>query len=201
MEAVWSGFQPQLWRNGIIFNPQVTQMSKIWGQLGLYNGIMVLPYVCETAWQQLKHVVYVCYGCGNQSSVDISLNHDVMASFPLSKNPKVQNMGPTWLVLWYKGAPICPWDSKTIPQTHVICLIWIWETLWGGCQPQPSCNGIIFTPQVTQIPKYGATFAGITIQGCIHMPLRQHTHGSNTLYMSYMDVGSSLRWISDSTMM
>ncbi len=32
-----------------------------------------------------------------------------------------------------------------------------------------------------------------------HMPLRQHTNGSNTLYMSNEDVGSSLRWISAST--
>jgi hypothetical protein len=33
------------------------------------------------------------------------------------------------------------------------------------------------------------------------MPLRQHTNDSSTLYMSNMDVGTSLRWISASTMM
>ena len=31
--------------------------------------------------------------------------------------------------------------------------------------------------------------------------MRQHTNGSNTFYMSNMDVWISLRWISDSTMM
>ena len=34
-----------------------------------------------------------------------------------------------------------------------------------------------------------------------HMPLRQHTNDSNTLYMPNMDVGSNQRWISESTIM
>ncbi len=29
----------------------------------------------------------------------------------------------------------------------------MWEAVWGGCQPQPSHNDIILTPQVTQNPK------------------------------------------------
>ncbi len=50
-------------------------------------------------------------------------------------------------------------------------------------------------------PKSGANLAGATVEGCTHMPSRQHTSGSNSLYMSNMDVWSGLRWISASTMM
>ncbi len=59
--------------------------SQIWGQLGRCNGIRVQPYALEIAYQWLKHFVYVYYGCMNQSEVDISLKHDVMASFSLLK--------------------------------------------------------------------------------------------------------------------
>ncbi len=34
-----------------------------------------------------KHFIYVYYGCTKWSEVDISLNHDIMASFPLHKWP------------------------------------------------------------------------------------------------------------------
>ncbi len=59
--------------------------SQMWGQLGRCNGIRVEPYALETAYPWLKHFVHVYYGCMKQSEVDISLNHDVMASFPLLK--------------------------------------------------------------------------------------------------------------------
>jgi hypothetical protein len=58
---------------------------QIWGQLGRLNSIRVHPYALETAYQWLKHFVYVYYGCMKQSEVDISLKHDTMASFPLLK--------------------------------------------------------------------------------------------------------------------
>ncbi len=80
-EVVWGGCQPQPWRYGIISNPQVTLSLQILGQPGHCNGIRVHPYALETAHQRLKHVAYVCYGCLKQSEVDLSLNHDVMASF------------------------------------------------------------------------------------------------------------------------
>ena len=52
--------------------------SQIWGQLGRCNGIRVQPYAPETAYQCLKHFVYVLYGCMKRSEVDISLKHDIM---------------------------------------------------------------------------------------------------------------------------
>ena len=38
------------------------------------------------------------------------------------------------------------------------------------------------------------------VWGCTHMPSRQHTNNSNTLYMSNVEVGSGLRWIFASNM-
>ncbi len=54
-----------------------------WGQLGWCNGLRVHPYALETAYKRLKHFAYVYYGCMTWSEVDISLKHDVVASFPL----------------------------------------------------------------------------------------------------------------------
>jgi hypothetical protein len=87
----------------------------------------------------------------------------------------------------------------TQPQTHCMCLVWMWEAVWGGCEPPLWWNGIISTPQVTQDPKSGVNLACVTVLGCTHMLLRQHDNTSNTLYMSNMDVESSLRWMSAST--
>jgi hypothetical protein len=54
-KVVWSGYQPQLWRCGIISTPQVTLTSQIWGKLGRCNRIKVHPYFLETAYQWLEH--------------------------------------------------------------------------------------------------------------------------------------------------
>jgi hypothetical protein len=58
-EVVWGGYQPQPWYYGIIFTPQMTLTTQIWGQLGWCNGIRVQPYARETAYQWLKHFIYV----------------------------------------------------------------------------------------------------------------------------------------------
>ncbi len=58
-EAVWGGYQPQPWYNGIISTPQVTQNSRIEGNLGLCNGMRMHPYALGTAYKYLKHLVYV----------------------------------------------------------------------------------------------------------------------------------------------
>ncbi len=63
----------------------IESTSQIWGQLGRCNRIGVQPYALETAYKWLKNFVYVYYGCMNQSEVDISLKHDIMASFSLLK--------------------------------------------------------------------------------------------------------------------
>ncbi len=58
----------------------------------------IIPYALETAYQWLKHFVYVSYGCMKWSEVDISLKHDVMMMFPSLSDPDFPNQGPTWLV-------------------------------------------------------------------------------------------------------
>ncbi len=85
-EVVLGEYQPQIWHYGIIFIPQVTLTSQIfWGRLGWCHCIRVPPYFLEPAYQWLEHFVYVYYGCMKWFEVDISLNHDVMASFSLHK--------------------------------------------------------------------------------------------------------------------
>jgi hypothetical protein len=44
----------------------------------------VHPHALETAYQYLKHN-FILYWCKKQSEVDVSLNHDVIESFPLHK--------------------------------------------------------------------------------------------------------------------
>jgi hypothetical protein len=62
----------------------MTQKSK--SVANLAGGTMkVLPYASKPAYQYLKHFSHVLYGCGIQSKVDVSLNHDEIASFPLHK--------------------------------------------------------------------------------------------------------------------
>ncbi len=72
--------------------------SQIWGQLCRCNGIRVHPYALGTAYQWLKHFAYVYYGCMKQSEVDISLKHDVVASFPLLRTEQLKKLG-IWLFL------------------------------------------------------------------------------------------------------
>jgi hypothetical protein len=62
----------------------VTLNSQINWELGQYNGISVPPYALETAYQQIKHFVYIYHGCLKWPEVDISLDHD-MTSFPHSQ--------------------------------------------------------------------------------------------------------------------
>ncbi len=54
---------------------------------------MLHPYTCETAYQWLKHFVYVKYGCGKQSEVDVSIYYDEMVSFPFHKVPQNPKSG------------------------------------------------------------------------------------------------------------
>ena len=58
---------------------------QIWVHFGPCNSITVQPYAFETAYQCLKHILYVKYGCMKRSEVGIGLNCDVMMSFSLLK--------------------------------------------------------------------------------------------------------------------
>jgi hypothetical protein len=102
-----------------------------------------------------------------------------------------------------KAATTCLWTAYECAQTLCICSIWMWEAVWGGCQAPSWCNDMILTPQVSEKAKSwcGPTRVGISVSGCYCVPMDSKWMCSNTLYMSNMDVGSSLRWLSASTMM
>ncbi len=152
-EVVWCEYQPQPWCYDIMSTPQVDLYFQIWGQLGRCNGIRVHPYALETAYQWLKLFVYVYHGCMKQSEKDVSLNHDITASFHSTSDPEAPNLGPTWPFKWYKGAPSSPWDSIPKAQTLCICLLWMSEAVWSWYQPQLWLHGFIFTSRVTLSPQ------------------------------------------------
>jgi hypothetical protein len=55
----------------------------------------------------LKQLIDVHYGCGNQSQMVYSLNHDIMASLPLNSHPELPKSDPNSAVQQCKGALIC----------------------------------------------------------------------------------------------
>ncbi len=80
----------------------------------------------------------------------------------------------------------------TVSQGRTICLMSMRKAAWVGCQPQPWHND--------RTLKSDPSSVGITIWDYCHIPMYSISMCSNTLYMSNMDVGSSLRWLSASTM-
>ncbi len=115
-------------------------------------------------------------------------------------DPDFPDPGPIWPVQRYEGANKWPWDNIPMAHTLCICLIWMYEAVWGGYQPHHEVMASFLLHKWPCLPKSGANLAGVTVLGCNHMALRQHTNGSITLNMSKMDVWSGLRWISASSM-
>ncbi len=71
------------------FHPTVTQNCQNLTQLRQCNGVRVHSYAYVNHWKVKINFIYVHYGCGKQSKVDYSLNHDIMASFPHNSHPKL----------------------------------------------------------------------------------------------------------------
>jgi hypothetical protein len=100
-----------------------------------------------------------CYFSGKESEVDVSLNHNVIASFSFHSDPKLQNLGPTWPLEWYKSAPIA---CETAHQylKHFECVQY-------GCGKQSEVDIIlnhqVSTPQMSKSSKSVANLAGGTI--------------------------------------
>ena len=135
-EKVWGWYQPQPWCNDIIFTPQATQNSQIWGQLGRCNGIRVHPCAIETAYQWLTHL--------HMSNIDVGSGLRWM----LASN----------MTLWHHIFSTSDPDSN----------------IWGRLG---QCNGVRLHPYTPRTAN--------------------HTNGSNTFYMSNMDVGSNTLYISN----
>ncbi len=123
--------------------------------------------------------------------------NDIILTPHVTQNPKTNQEVWVWLC---KAATVCPWTAYQCAQTLYIHLIWMREAVWGGCQSQSGCTDNILTPQMTQSPQIWAKCVGITVWGCYRMPMDSISMYSSTLYLSKMDNGSSLRWLSASTM-
>jgi len=110
----------------------------------------------------LKHFLDVHYGYEKQSKVVISLNHDIMASFPLDSHPELPKSDPASAVLWCKGALICLRTSLSLKGEASPLNIWPkwrWEAITGGNQPQPLHHGIISTWLSPRIAKIWPSFS------------------------------------------
>jgi hypothetical protein len=68
------------------FHSTVTQNYQNLTQLCQCNSVRVHLYAYVPHWKVHKHFLYVHYGCGKQSKFIYSLNHDIMASFPLDNH-------------------------------------------------------------------------------------------------------------------
>ena len=106
----------------------------------VYNSVRMHPYAHPQHMKVLKHIVYFQYGCGMQSVMVYSLNHDITTSFALSHTPIFLKSTPHLQRYQHKGAPtICPSTASQGAQTLCIHPIpmWMWDAVNGGLQPQP----------------------------------------------------------------
>ncbi len=62
------------------------------------NSVRVHLSAYVPYWKVPNHFIYVQCGCGEQSTVDYSLNHDIMASFPLDSHPEWPKSDPALAV-------------------------------------------------------------------------------------------------------
>ncbi len=63
--------------------------------LHMHNRVRVHPYAHPQHMKVLNHFLYIQYGCGMQSVVVYSLNHDTITSYGLRLTPIFQNLPPT----------------------------------------------------------------------------------------------------------
>ncbi len=74
------------------FHSTVTQNCQNLTQLQRCNSVRVHLYAYVPHWKVLKPFLDIHYGYEKQSKVVISLDHDIMASFPLLVTQNCQNL-------------------------------------------------------------------------------------------------------------
>ncbi len=114
--------------------------------------------------------------------MDYSLNHDIMASFPLNSHPELPKSDPTSAVQQCKGALICLGTSLKGAKTLFRCPLWIREASKGVNQPQPWHHGIIPTSQSPRISISDPASAVLWCKGAL-ICLRTSLKGEKTLYL------------------
>ncbi len=93
-DAVSSGRQ-LLWHHNIIWAPPNPNFPKLCHHRHRYNSVRMHPYAHPQYMMVLKHFIYIQYGCGMQSAVVYSLNHDTTMSFGLRLTPISKKLAPT----------------------------------------------------------------------------------------------------------
>jgi hypothetical protein len=88
-EAIYRGLLPQPKHHGIISTQQLPRIAKNLTLLRQCNGERVHSYAYVPHKKKEKHLIHVHYECGKQSKVDYSLNHGIIASFPLDSHPEL----------------------------------------------------------------------------------------------------------------
>ena len=120
-----------------------------------------------------------------------------------ASHPEPQNLRQAGWVKLCKAATVCPWTAYQCAQTLFICLMWMYRKQF---ELAVSLNHDVMTsfwlhkwPRTRKNP--GPSWVGISVWGCYYVPMDSILMCSNTLYMFNVDVGSSLRWLSATTMM
>ncbi len=132
-----------------------------------------------------------CYGGWSLHNYD----NNITTSLRLSHAPFFQKKHPQ---LHCKGEPIR--SSTAYQDAKTICIIWMWDTINGGWQPQPWHHNIIHAPPYSfysKIHTHLHMYYDIRVHLYAHP---QHIKVLNTLHTNDMDVGSSQRGLVASTM-
>ena len=123
-------------------------------------------------------------------------HHFVSTSYPEPPN-LTQVM---WIEL-FEATTICRWTAYQCAQTLCLCLSWMQEAVWDGCQPQPWLITSFWLYKWPRTPKSDPSNVGIPIWGyCRSMPSTSISMCQNTLFMSVLYDGSTLRCMSTLTL-
>jgi hypothetical protein len=122
-------------------------------------------------------------------------HHFVSTSYP--EPPTLTQV--MWIEL-FEATTICRWTAYQCAQTLRLCLWWMMqEAVWDGCQPQPWLITSFWLHKWPRTPSDPSS-VGIPIWDyCRSMPLTSISMCQNTLFMSVMDDGSTLRRMSTLT--
>jgi hypothetical protein len=114
----------------------------------------VYPYTHPQHHKVLKYFAYIQYGCGVQSLRVCSLNHDTSTSYRLGHTPFFLKFTPTCTCnTAMMDAPIYPSTASQGAQILLVYLIWMWDAVNGGLQPQPWHRNIIQARPYPIFPK------------------------------------------------
>jgi hypothetical protein len=133
----------------------------------------VYPYTHPLHTKVLKHFLYIWWGCGMQSMVAWSLNHDVTTSLGLGPTPNFQKIHPHYK--WRISVRVHLYPSTAYQSAKTLSIY-----LWCGCGMQStvvwslnhditSSLGLEPTPIFKTIHPYLKW--GISVIGCTHMPI------------------------------